>query len=89
MTAMRYPCRSVKIRLYTKISVNWKIKSVYFTNLSNVDFPAPRNPQIMVRGTREGDSGMISVASVSILVESVAGRGVDAADAYGGSSSES
>ena len=42
--------------------------------MSSVDFPAPRNPQIMVKGTREGDSEMISVASVSILVESTTGQ---------------
>ena len=45
-----------------------------FTNLSNVDFPAPRKPQMMVKGTREGDSEMTSVASVSILVESATGQ---------------
>ena len=48
---------------------NWRNKH-YFANLSNVDFPAPRNPQMIVKGTREGDSEMISVASVSVLVES-------------------
>jgi hypothetical protein len=44
---------------------------------------------MMVKGIREGDSEMISVASVSVLVESTTDQCVDAADAYGGSSSES
>ena len=33
---------------------------------------------MMVKGTREGDSEMILVASVSILVESTTGQCVDA-----------
>jgi hypothetical protein len=47
MTAIRYPCFSVRIRL------------------SNVDFPAPRKPQMIVKGTRLASS--TSVCSMRSL----------------------
>ena len=53
MTAMRYPCRSVKIRLYKQYQPG-KLVVKLETDLSKVDFPAPRNPQMIVKGTREG-----------------------------------
>ena len=72
---VHYNCNAVSMSFCQNTSLHsnirqrtiGKIKGI-FTNLSNVDFPAPRNPQMMVKGTREGDSGMVSVASVSILV---------------------
>lgn len=64
-------------------------------HLRRVDFPAPRKPQMMVRGMRGCDTGSEGCTSKScsikvlihILCEQLSGS--SAADTYGTSSSES
>lgn len=52
ITAIRYPWRSVKIRLVENKHVMTVIPTgLNFRYLTRVDFPAPRNPQMMVIGT--------------------------------------
>jgi flagellar biosynthesis component FlhA len=52
MTAILYPCFSVKIRLCVSQQAGLCVPPITETHLSKVDFPAPKNPQIMVKGTR-------------------------------------
>jgi hypothetical protein len=55
MTAMRYPCCSVRMRLRKPPPVQNLRKrtrqSKDGTHFRSVDLPAPRNPEIIVRGT--------------------------------------
>jgi mono/diheme cytochrome c family protein len=62
MTAIRYPWRSVNIRLIFFLVIglengscqqchgSGRWKEIYYY-LSKVDFPAPRNPEMIVNGT--------------------------------------
>ena len=51
MTAIRYPCRSERIRLCNNSVSTRVIEALRSRYLTNVDLPAPRNPQIIVSGT--------------------------------------
>lgn len=51
MTAIRYPCLSVKIRLRQDNVNGLVVECIDKTHFKNVLFPAPRKPVISVQGT--------------------------------------
>lgn len=53
ITAIRYPCLSVNTRLESfRVSQRDKgVKTAEPTDFTSVDFPAPRNPEMIVIGT--------------------------------------
>src|SRR5260221_10992430 len=69
MTAIRYPWCSVRMRLIENVSTIYvegtPLRSR--THFRSVDFPAPRNPEMMVRGTwwSEEDGGS-SLPTISL-----------------------